>query len=75
MVIDPAWQVAAAPSRMGTGASPGLFGVLLLRYRVAAGLSQEERAARAGLSRRGISELASRRCNGRPVPQRSCRRL
>ena len=33
------------------------FGVLLQRYRVAAGLSQEALAERAGLSRRGISDL------------------
>ena len=33
------------------------FGVLLQRHRLAAGLSQEELAERAGLSRRGISDL------------------
>jgi transcriptional regulator with XRE-family HTH domain len=31
--------------------------VLLLQHRLAAGLSQEELAKRAGLSRRGISDL------------------
>ena len=31
--------------------------MLLLRYRMAAGLSQEDLAERAGLSRRGISDL------------------
>jgi predicted ATPase/transcriptional regulator with XRE-family HTH domain len=36
---------------------PGWFGVLLHEYRLAAGLSQEELAERAGLSRRGISDL------------------
>jgi predicted ATPase/transcriptional regulator with XRE-family HTH domain len=36
---------------------PGPFGILLQQYRAAAGLSQEELAARAGLSRRGISDL------------------
>src|SRR2546423_171720 len=36
---------------------PGRFGILLQQYRAAAGLSQEELAARAGLSRRGISDL------------------
>src|ERR1051326_1377364 len=36
---------------------PGLFGMLLSQYRAAAGLSQEELAERAGLSRRGISDL------------------
>jgi YVTN family beta-propeller protein len=33
------------------------FGVLLTRYRMAAGLSQEQLAERAGLSSRGISDL------------------
>ena len=33
------------------------FGVLLKQYRLAAGLSQEALAARAGLSARGISDL------------------
>jgi hypothetical protein len=36
------------------------FGVLLRRYRAAAGLSQEALAERAGLSRRGIADLGSR---------------
>src|SRR5689334_1046191 len=36
---------------------PGFFGVLLTQHRAAAGLSQEELAERAGLSRRGISDL------------------
>jgi predicted ATPase/transcriptional regulator with XRE-family HTH domain len=36
---------------------PGLFGVLLSQCRAAAGLSQEELAELAGLSRRGISNL------------------
>jgi len=35
----------------------GSFRLLLQRYRVAAGLSQEQLAERAGLSRRGISDL------------------
>src|SRR3982074_3836625 len=34
-----------------------LFAALLQRYRAAAGLSQEELAERAALSRRGISDL------------------
>jgi predicted ATPase/DNA-binding XRE family transcriptional regulator len=42
---------------MATGCGPGAFGVQLHRHRVAAGLSQEELAARAGLSRRGITDL------------------
>src|SRR5215471_20605252 len=42
---------------MATAHTPGSFGVLLLRHRVAAALSQEELAERAGLSRRGISDL------------------
>src|SRR5918911_509574 len=33
------------------------FGALLQQYRAAAGVSQEELAERAGLSRRGISDL------------------
>ncbi len=33
------------------------FGVLLRRYRVSAGLTQEELAERAGVSTRGISDL------------------
>src|SRR5260221_979702 len=36
---------------------PGPLGALLQRLRAAAGLSQEELAKRAGLSRRGISDL------------------
>ncbi len=36
---------------------PGSFGALLRRHRLACGLSQEELAERAGLSRRGISDL------------------
>ena len=38
-------------------AGPGPFAVLLQHYRAAAGLSQDELAERAGLSRRGISDL------------------
>jgi len=41
------------PSRDG----PRAFGLLLQRHRLTAGLSQEELAERAGLSRRGISDL------------------
>jgi transcriptional regulator with XRE-family HTH domain len=36
---------------------PGLFAVLLRQHRLAASLSQEELAQRAGLSRRGICDL------------------
>lgn len=43
------------------------FGVLLKRYRVAAGLTQEELATRAGLSSRGISDL-ERGARKRPHP-------
>jgi len=42
---------------MGMKEQAPSFGLLLQRYRVAAGLSQEELAERAGLSRRGISDL------------------
>jgi predicted ATPase/DNA-binding XRE family transcriptional regulator len=45
-------------SRLGAaGAESESFGALLYRYRVAAGLSQDELAERAGLSARGISDL------------------
>ena len=40
-----------------SAAGAGGFGGLLRRYRTAAALSQEELAARAGLSPRGISDL------------------
>jgi transcriptional regulator with XRE-family HTH domain len=36
---------------------PGVFGALLRHHPVAAGLSMEELAERAGLSRRGIADL------------------
>ena len=36
---------------------PGSFGALLRRYRIAAGLTQEALADRAGLSVRGIADL------------------
>jgi transcriptional regulator with XRE-family HTH domain len=44
--------------------TPGIFGVLLLRHRAAAGLSQSELGERAALSSRGISDLERglRRC-------------
>ncbi len=42
---------------MATENGRGSFGFLLLRHRMAAGLSQQELAERAGLSRRGISDL------------------
>src|SRR5215472_12421492 len=42
---------------MGVLERPGEFGSLLQRHRIAAGLSQEELAERAGLSRRGVSDL------------------
>jgi class 3 adenylate cyclase/DNA-binding XRE family transcriptional regulator len=42
---------------MGATDGSGSLGGLLLHYRLAAGLSQEELAERAGLSRRSISEL------------------
>jgi hypothetical protein len=47
-------------------AGPGPFGTLLQRYRAAAGLSQEELAEWAGLSRRGISDLELLHLNDRP---------
>src|SRR5437763_7844408 len=42
---------------MAITTGPGPFGLLLQHYRAAAGLSQEDLAARASLSRRGISDL------------------
>jgi non-specific serine/threonine protein kinase len=42
-----------------TNTAPALFGALLLRFRVAAGLTQEQLAARAGLSPDTISALES----------------
>jgi len=48
------------------------FGVLLRRHRLAAGLSQEALAARAGLSLRGVSDLER---GARRVPQRATVRL
>src|SRR5689334_4715489 len=42
---------------MASVEEPVSFRTLLRRYRVAAGLSQQELAERAGLSRRGISDL------------------
>src|SRR5579859_4149348 len=42
---------------MARADGPGPFGVLLQRYRLAAGFSQVEIAARSGLSRRGIADL------------------
>jgi predicted ATPase/transcriptional regulator with XRE-family HTH domain len=41
----------------GTGMTESGFGGLLRRYRVAAGLTQEELAERAGISTRGVSDL------------------
>ena len=48
------------------------FGPLLRRYRLAAGLTQEELAARAGLSVRGISDLERER---KTTPRRETVRL
>src|ERR671932_400774 len=42
---------------MTTPQAPGEIGALLRRHRAMAGLSQEELAERAGLSRRAISDL------------------
>lgn len=58
---------------MTTPDETGQFGALLRRFRLAAGLSQEQLAERAGLSRRGISDL-ERGARGRPYPN-TVRRL
>lgn len=42
---------------MASRGEPGSFATLLYRHRASAGLSQEELAERAGLSKRGISDL------------------
>ena len=42
---------------MATGRGPGEFAALLQPHRAAVGVSQEELAERAGLSRRGMSDL------------------
>src|SRR5947209_20405692 len=47
--------------------TPASFGGVLRRYRVAAGLTQEELAERAGLSAHGISDL-ERGARSRPYP-------
>jgi transcriptional regulator with XRE-family HTH domain len=47
--------------------TPSAFGELLRRYRVAATLTQEELAARAGLSARAVSDL-ERGAKSRPHP-------
>src|SRR5579859_584046 len=50
-------MLAADGSHVDKVDAPGLFAALLERHRVNSGLSQEELAERAGLSRRGISDL------------------
>ena len=59
---------------MGSGgAAPEPFGALLRRRRLAAGLTQEGLAERAGLSARGVSDLER---GARRAPQReTVRRL
>jgi transcriptional regulator with XRE-family HTH domain len=47
----------AAESRAVGGAEPSSFGELLRRFRMVAGLTQEELAERAGLSGRGVQDL------------------
>jgi transcriptional regulator with XRE-family HTH domain len=52
---------------------PSRFGELLRRFRIAAGLTQEELAEHAGLSARGVSDL-ERGTRSRPHPD-TLRRL
>src|SRR5690348_261960 len=56
----------AKVARMAASGQSSRFGRVLQRHRLAAGLSQEELAERAGLSRRGISDLE--RGRRRPLP-------
>lgn len=51
----------SSQSRQTSPAGPAPFGALLRRYRLAAGLTQEELAERAGLSVQGLSALENRR--------------
>src|SRR5438552_7945360 len=53
-------------------AQPLAFGELLRRYRVAAGLTQERLAERAGLSARAVSDLER---GARRAPQRATLQL
>jgi predicted ATPase/transcriptional regulator with XRE-family HTH domain len=69
------WGAARGRQREVTTAEDeaGVLGKLLQRHRQAAGLSQEELAERAGLSRRGISDL-ERGVRRAPYPE-TMRRL
>src|SRR5919197_2684720 len=65
------------PGRVRTGApmaaqQPLAFGELLKRYRLSAGLTQEQLAERAGLSERAISDLER---GARRAPQRATLQL
>jgi non-specific serine/threonine protein kinase len=53
----PGGQLSCRETDMPRADGPSPFGALLQEYRATAGLSQEELAERAGLSRRGISDL------------------
>ena len=59
MRVTPITRGDTLPPGEGDGhsANPRTFGVVLLQNRLAAGLSQEELAERAGLSRGGVSDL------------------
>jgi transcriptional regulator with XRE-family HTH domain len=60
-----------------TSLSSQSFGDMLRQYRLAAGLTQEELAARAGLSARGLSDLerGARRTPRRETVQLLCEAL
>jgi hypothetical protein len=58
--VSVALVIAVREGSEGVAISPNAtFGAVLRRHRVAAGLTQEEMAERAGLSVRGLSHLAA----------------
>src|SRR5262249_27568612 len=63
-------MASAGETKMTASDRQGAFGTLLQQYRAAAGLSQEELAERAGLSRRGISDLERRPRRSPHLPAR-----
>ena len=68
VAADGGENLTAAVEEEGRVAGPPEFGTLLQRYRLAAGLSQEALAERAGMSTHGVSALER---GYRRTPQRS----